>query len=111
MDAAMQSYLHWCRTDHASKNVGHHRCGVSAKSGVYVAQAGSALEEDRDEGAEAKGQNHLWDFILDGTNMLIRSATLQVCPISAAPLCHMHRYCSCSEALCMHAKGLQRTIE
>ena len=60
-------------------------CGMSAGNWwACVAQARSALEENTGEGAEAKGQNHLWDFILDGTNMLIRSATLQV---------QSHQYC------------------
>ena len=63
----------------------HYSNGLSAEAGVHeLLQACSALEDDKGEDAEAKGQNHLWDFILDGVNMLIRSATLQVGPISTA---------------------------
>ena len=44
-----------------------------------MAQAHSAAAHDADVDSDSDYKDHLWDFIQDGLNMLIRSATLQVC--------------------------------
>lgn len=41
-------------------------------------QAQSAAAHEAENIADPSDEDHLWDFIRDGLNMLIRSATLQV---------------------------------
>lgn len=41
-------------------------------------QACGAAEDSIKDTADTSDQDHMWDFLKDGMNMLIRSATLQV---------------------------------
>ena len=50
-------------------------------------QAQSAAADDDEDGTDGEGQDHVWDFIRDGLNMLIRSATLQVRHSPSSPHC------------------------
>ena len=43
-----------------------------------VVQAQSAAAHEAQADADPSDKDHMWDFIKDGLNMLIRSATLQV---------------------------------
>ena len=55
-----------------------HPSAVSHVSSVTL-QAQDAIASEAEAASDPSEQDHLWSFIKDGLNMLIRSATLQVC--------------------------------